>query len=249
MGKGYKHGGSGGANPLNFIVKAYPSEVEMNTSTAVANTIGVVTTNPITGWYFAAEQPENMTEGEVWFKTGTSSNVNFNALKQKSIMVCPLCAKQMVSNELKDVTAKSYQNGEWVDWNRYLYDSGNECTDITGGWVAGDSATINKATSEMSVKSNVDNGYRYLLTKNKIDVTPYKTLHAIAKIGTGGSSSDKGNIGVSENGTTTSGSTSFTNTEYQEVTYDLSSQDGLFYIRVGDQGDDSSTFVQKIWLT
>lgn len=133
MAKGFKHGG--GANPLNFTVKAYPSEVELNNATAAENTIGVVTTNPITGWYFAYAQPENMVEGEVWITTGVSSSVEFNALKTNNVMVYPLVAKQMVSGTLKDVTAKSYQNGEWVGWAMFLYKDGDEYTVITGGWV------------------------------------------------------------------------------------------------------------------
>ena len=120
MGKGYKHGGSGGTNPLNFVVKAYPSEVELNTDTPKKNTLGVATTNPITSWCFAPVQPENMVEGEVWFLSGTNSTAEFNALKSNSIMVYPSGAKQMVSGALKDVVAKTYQDGKWIDWIVYL---------------------------------------------------------------------------------------------------------------------------------
>ena len=41
MGKGYKHGG---ANPLNFTVKTYPSETELKADKTKKNTIGVITT-------------------------------------------------------------------------------------------------------------------------------------------------------------------------------------------------------------
>lgn len=140
MGHGFKHGASGGVakevNPLNFTVIAYPSEVELNTATADGYTIGVVTTNPIKGWCFTVEQPENMAEGEIWFSTGISSNVAFNALKENAIMVYPISAKQMVSGTLVDVTAKSWQDGAWVDWfpGTYLFNKGDQCTAVTGGW-------------------------------------------------------------------------------------------------------------------
>jgi hypothetical protein len=133
MGHGYKCGGSGGANPLNFTVKAYPSEVELNTDTPKVNTVGVVTTNPITSWYFASEQPENMAEGEVWFLSGTFSTSKFNALKRNNITVYPSGAKQMVSGALKDVVAKCYQDGKWIDWIVYLFKDGKVNETLTGG--------------------------------------------------------------------------------------------------------------------
>lgn len=90
----------------------------------------------MTGWYMAAEQPEGMQPGEVWISTGVSSYVAFNALKKNTVMVYPLSAKQMQADgTLVDVPAKSWQNGQWVDWwGGSLYDSGNEYASITGGW-------------------------------------------------------------------------------------------------------------------
>lgn len=131
-GTGNLGGGSGG---LNFKIVSYATESELLADTPKENTIGVITTTPITGWYFAAEQPENMVNGDVWFPTGTSSHVAFNALKKNAVQVYPLSAKQMVSGALVEKTAKSYQGGKWVDWwSGELYDHGNEYTNITGGW-------------------------------------------------------------------------------------------------------------------
>lgn len=130
MAKGFKHGTSGKKeNPLNFAVVAYPSEVELNTATpedTTITTIGVATTNPITGWHFATEQPEDMKEGEVWFFTGTSSTVAFNALKKNGIQVYPLSAKQYVSGAWVDVTAKIYQSGSWAGLILYLFNYGKQ---------------------------------------------------------------------------------------------------------------------------
>lgn len=243
MAIGRTNAGGAGGTALNFQVVGNPQP-----SNPKENTIWIDTNVPISSYVFSAEQPKGIPD-MVWISTGKSSTIEFNALKKNSIQVYPISAKQYIDGAWVDKTAKSYQNGKWVDWVTYLYNTGNECNDITGGWVAGESATINKNTSEMSVKSGLDNGYRYVLTANKIDLTPYKTLHAIARIGSGGSSSDIGCLDISANGSTTSGNTKFTNTEYQEVTYNLDSVDGLFYIRIGDQGTKSSTFVKQIWLT
>lgn len=97
------------------------------------NTIWVDAEN-ITGYYFSVEQPENMQPGEVWFLTGKASTVAFNAAKNGYIMLYPISAKQMVGGALVDVTAKSWQNGAWVEWIEYLFRDGNQFEDLTGGW-------------------------------------------------------------------------------------------------------------------
>lgn len=120
----------GGSNPLNFKVVANPQP-----SSPAENTIWV-NTDRINNYYFSATQPENMVDYDVWFPVDTSSAVEFNALKKDGIMVYPISAKQKVSGVLKDVTAKTYRSGKWVDWlsDNVLYENGNENTPVTGGW-------------------------------------------------------------------------------------------------------------------
>lgn len=121
----------GGGTALNFRVVGGTTAP----SNPKENTIWVNTDKEITGWHFASEQPEDMKEGEAWFLSGNTSSVEFNALKKNNVTVYPMSAKQMVSGSLKDVVAKSYQTGKWVDWwNGELYDNGNEYVSITGGW-------------------------------------------------------------------------------------------------------------------
>lgn len=101
------------------------------------NTIWVNTDTEITGWYFSATQPEKLEEGELWFAIGDSSDVAFNALKENTIQVYPKSVKQWVSGELKEVTAKTYQNGTWVDfdstdWDAYIVAKG-KTKKTTGG--------------------------------------------------------------------------------------------------------------------
>lgn len=131
--------GSGGA-PLNFKVVPNPRP-----DTAKENTIWV-DTDRINNYYFSATQPENMVNYDVWFHVGTSSSVEFNALKKNGIQVYPISAKQYIGGALVDKTAKSCLGGVWVDWIRYLYHTGDECTDITGGWVVIDTASNGSVT-------------------------------------------------------------------------------------------------------
>lgn len=180
MAKGFKHGTSGkkSENPLNFAVVAYPSEVELNTAIpedTTITTVGVVTTNPITGWYFIAEQPENMAEGELWFSTAKSSALAFNALKKNNVTVYPVSAKQMVSGTLKEVTAKTYQGGEWVEWLTYLLNRNNKFEAITGGWTTegfkyGSIGFVGSSYSDDGVVINAQQGaIAGVFTANTID--------------------------------------------------------------------------------
>lgn len=176
--------GGGGSSPLNFKIVAYATEEELAAAQPKENTIGVVTTTPINGWSFNATEPTELMEGMVWFTTGTSSSVAFNAFKKNDIQVYPISAKQYVSGVWVDKTAKSYQNGEWVEWAVYLYNEGDRCVDITGGWEAKANMKLNGGTNK---PANVTFNSTNITTKlgsvciantvNKINVTPYSTLN------------------------------------------------------------------------
>lgn len=123
--------GFGGANSgveLNFEIvggleqPANPKE----------NMIWVNTDVAINEWKFSSSEPENVVEGFVWIYTGNSSEVAFDVVE--NIEVYPISAKQYVGGVWVDVTAKSYQGGEWVDWIIYLFNNGDQCENITGGW-------------------------------------------------------------------------------------------------------------------
>lgn len=179
-------GGSGG---LNFNV--------VGGLTQPANLKGyaiwVLTDVPISGWIFAATEPESLVEGMVWFPTGTSSPVAFNALKKNAIEVYPTFAKQYIGGALVDKKAKSYQDGEWVDWipEGSLYWYGDERTEITGGWTtrkwkrdsgAGSSGTISITRNSDNIeaiwsKTSGENcGVLEII--NDIDLTNVKTITA-----------------------------------------------------------------------
>ena len=177
----YGFGGGGGA-ALNFKVVGNPQPASPS-----ENTIWLNTDVPIASWYFQAEQPKNMAHGHVWFPVGTSSAVEFNALKKNGIQVYPLSAKQMVSGVLVDKTAKSYQGGKWVDWFNgiYLYKNGDQYSDVTGGW-SKDNLTWGGGTNNISsltfnagniVVSSDSSKVGVVATKNSIDLSGINTLY------------------------------------------------------------------------
>lgn len=184
MAKGFKAGASGVA--LNYKVIGGTTEP----GNPKENTIWLNTDKKITGHYFSATEPEKMAEGEVWISTGTSSPASFNALEKNTITVYPLRAKQMVSGALVDVKAKSWQNGEWVEWYTFLLKDGNDFKDITGGWT-GYAASCIEYVAAPTVEF-VDGALRIYNsvgtktagiggTVNMIDLTNVKTVHFLVE--------------------------------------------------------------------
>lgn len=166
----------GGGTSLNFDVKAYATEEALLAATPKENTIGVITTTEITGWVFSATEPENPSEGMVWISTGSSSAVEFNALKKNGIQVYPLSAKQYVSGAWVDVTAMSYQGGEWVEWwNGEVYEEGVQHLPLTY-YLRGAPEPVFEE-SFISLKwTNSSSGAVLVHTVDKYDVAKFNTL-------------------------------------------------------------------------
>lgn len=171
-------GGAGGA-ALNFEVvggtpvPANPKE----------NTIWINTSTPITDWVFSAEQPEAAT-GRVWIFTGTSSTVEFNALKKNGIQVYPISAKQYISGKWVDKTAELYQGEKWLSLltDLVIFEAGKGAvqTQVTA---TGDNGTISVSTSKITVgyKNEAAGSDVVYYTKNKINTSGYKTLRLTGK--------------------------------------------------------------------
>lgn len=129
MAKGFKSGAGGGV-PLNFKVVGGTSAP----SNPKENTIWVNTDAGITSWAFSAAQPETATAGMVWFKLDTTCPAEINIMKKNCVMVYPVSVKQYVGGVWAEKTAMTYQIGSWVEWTTYMYNMGDTCDHLTGGW-------------------------------------------------------------------------------------------------------------------
>lgn len=112
---------TGGGLGVNFAIVGGTTQP----TSPRANTIWVDTSITITDWVFSSTQPSNPATGMVWIKTGKSSNVAFNALKNFGLYVYPTACYQYVSGNWIAKTAKSYINSEWVDlkyWGSIIED-------------------------------------------------------------------------------------------------------------------------------
>lgn len=180
----------GGGSSLNFKVIAVASESALPSS-AAENTIAVITTTAITSYVFSSSAPTSPAEGMVWFATGTASTVGFNAVKKNGLWVYPTGCQQYVSGTWVTKTAKTYKSGAWVEWRLYLYNAGDECTDITGGWTtsgyaipSGQEGYLNPLLKESNrFVSNGGNSTLSMLGTNlPVDTTGYSTLKTLANV-------------------------------------------------------------------
>lgn len=253
MAEGFKHGAGG--NPLNFKVVGGTTEP----SNPKENTIWVNTDTEITGWHFASKQPENMEDGTVWIYTYTASSVEFNALKKNGLQVRPLSAKQYVSGVWVDVTAKIYQNGEWVEWwDGTLLDGENTYDAFTGGWFRdtgmkyGSSPNSGQATFGSSGVRLVAVGLQSAIVraKNPFDITSYKKLIVtVSELTAVGGKSVRVYVTKSSSGDPDG----FTGAKIESISsngdkeLDVSSLTGDYYVVLGVANDRAAT-VNKVKL-
>lgn len=152
---------------LNFNVYVETAFPE----TAEENDIVIISEVPMKNWILSpdAQSGAPSNDGDVWLTYSVDGNT-FNALKQNSMMIAMISAKQYVGGTWVDKTAKSYRNGEWVDWITWLYNNGDECFDVSGGFAtynyvvdgSGSSArapTLTKGEKSMTIAETSTSSY------------------------------------------------------------------------------------------
>lgn len=145
------------------------------------NDIWINTGAEITSYIFSAIEPEGYAKGMVWISTGTESTIEFNALKKNGLMVYPISAKQYVSGTWVDKTAKSFQNGAWVDWINYLCKAGVCKGALENGFVAA------QTTSQIVLESGYIKFYNpsvngCISSADRIDVTGFSKIVILGRV-------------------------------------------------------------------
>lgn len=238
----------GGGGGLNFKIIAYATETALLADIPAENTIGVVTTNKVTAWAVSVKQPESMLNGGVWISNGADSPVAFNALKSKknAIMVYPLCAMQYVNGSWLMLKAKSFRNGEWVDWwDGTVIDGNNQCAEIVGEWVEvlGTAGKVTWADEGVTLTYSGNSGrHASIYSKNPVDITSYKTLRATVTKAVGSAGGNL--IGVRKEPTTSKSINDYApgydayatvnaSTNEQIINIDVSNLSGEYYVQIG----------------
>lgn len=187
MGRGFKHSAGGGA-PLNY--KLVGGTTEPSNPKEVL--LWISTDAKITGHALSASQPEAPAEGMVWVKTGKTSPVSFNALKKNDLQVYPLDAYQYIGGSWVKKGAKSYIGGKWNDWVTYLYNAGDTCDSVHGGWTTSTrwyqtnsrtpGITYNAESMTLKVTGGGTNFSSGIMeTVNGVDLTDFATLTFVVK--------------------------------------------------------------------
>jgi len=133
MGEAFITRRGGGAN-LNFRVNDYPTDTDLDQIVGKVNEIAVLTDTEMPDWQISFEEPENPEEGFVWVKAGTSSKHQIEALKKHSVLLNIQGVWQYDGEDWVRKKAFVWQNGEWNDLDVFVYDNGDQCTALTGGW-------------------------------------------------------------------------------------------------------------------
>lgn len=168
----FKQGGAG----LNFSVvggtvqPASPKE----------NTVWINTSAAVNGYVFSPTEPENPAEGMVWITTASGGELGFSATKKNSVMIYPFAVQQYLAGEWVPGEGMIYQDGTWKYLGVTVYDKGDQCTAVTGGWQSIDGANSKVTFEAGGIKFNVTSSsagrVSSVYTVDKIDVTSAKQL-------------------------------------------------------------------------
>lgn len=189
MGNAFLYG-NGGTAALNFRVLGGTTQPQNPRE----NDIWVNTTVFIQRYSFNATQPATINgiapiEGDIWIQVLSASAYEFNAIKKNEINVYPVRALQYISGQWVSKEAEIYQNGEWNVLATFVYKSGNQYEELTGGWsfsneIGGDGFSWTGFTLYTAADGGtygdliaVSKGkIRVMSNLTPIDLTPYRTL-------------------------------------------------------------------------
>lgn len=213
------------------------------------NTIWVNTDAEVTGWAFAAENPYegDVPSGAVWVKTGVFGVTSFNALKKNAVQIIPNACYQFDGTQFSAKPALLYQNGTWVNFSKIdLYNSGDTCSDVTGGWAFATQDTCAEKETYLQIGRDSQ-----AYTKQPIDLTSIKSIHW--KFNSLPLPDNTPCLAVATSGTTTNftafvGGTTYTQNTYNvEYTLDVSSLTGKYYVILRNQGWKEIQALQ-VWM-
>ena len=245
--------GGGGSDGKIYVVGGTTQP-----SSPKENTIWVNTSVTITSWTMQYDQPSNPTQGTVWIMTAAYSNAALNPFSKMNAYFYPISAKIYNSGSWVRCGGSVYTNNTWYPMRVYFYDSGDECTIITGGWTAGGTNpnfVFTKGSDSLYLQAAVANNTVYsMYTINTIDLTNISTLHFKVKYDVNGSSGYCSVNAVNSSPSTSDYNVGTYNTVtmnlgVQTVSVDVSSLSGNYYIRLTLKRDynDSDAYLYELY--
>lgn len=198
------------------------------------NTIWVNTSTSITSWNLSVDQPSNPVNGMVWIAISYNAKTTFNLIENNPITISLASCYQYTSNKWVKKVSKIYKNNTWVPLRLHVYDNGDQCSSITGGWQTYNSGGSISFQSTGVQLTGTTSGGTYIYTKNTIDFTPYSTMTIIGNTTSAVYNTGFQNCGLAKTvGTVTAGSWGTGTTGKFTINVDVSSVTGKYYIMAG----------------
>lgn len=111
-----------------------------------------------------------------------------NVVKKGGVYLYPSACQQWDGNAWVSCTAKTFLNGEWVDWQQYLYNEGQIYMDLAGdiksqSWQPsqysgnGNALTVSQNSSSLTIKQTKSQAQGLAYFTKEIDLSPFSVLH------------------------------------------------------------------------
>lgn len=219
----------GSARELNYCVKRYANISELPAA-GRTNEIAVITDTPISSWIFDCTEPEEKTEGMLWFRLGPRSDARFNASRENAVYLRPVECTQYCSGKGVNRKVKSFVNGEWKSWTLpvYYYEKGKFAEDF----VCSDPQSMLSLVDDDTGKCvNISAEWTVIwCSKLKYDLSKYSYLRVKAHEKVGGANASAVGFGT---GTDNMLDRQFSfETGKTDYTFDISSETSEAYIKI-----------------
>lgn len=223
---------TGGVN-LNFAIKNYASESDFP-AVARENTIGVITTVPVTAYAISASQPSSPKEGMLWILAGPVGGASLAVTAKNPIVVYPGSTRQYVDGAWVTKTARIYQGGEWKPWLMTLIP---DPAYSASAWSKSNLSITNQNASMLFQCSSMY-GTQTAYGLKAVDVTAYSTMKIQCTFtqDTGNGNTTHFRVGLFSSmsaNALVSGAYKTSNTNGQEISvntsYDVSNLTGKYY--------------------
>ena len=211
------------------------------------NMVWINTGTAISSYVFSATEPTNPIEGMVWVTTSTVAPVPIDTSDENTVLIYPILCQQYISGAWVTKTAKTYQDGQWKDWGKTLYNYG--VTDLEFSFSTDYASNGLLQSNYIHLEStNKYGGTVSMSTSPAINLTPY-TVAKIEIENTGGYATMTIGFGA------TVGALNEANWSYQgemakqTVTIDISSLSDSHYLSASrvTNSDSRGVGVTKIW--
>lgn len=183
----------------------------------------------------------------------TSGSVTFDVDRAGTWTVTVTDGANTASQDVV-ITSKGQSEALTLEYRLYLYNRGDQCTAVTGGWGGANSSTASTTKGTFSAEEsylyvkNANYASYGAVTKNGVDVTDYTTLHVILNRDTSGDA--RMLIGPKFPGTPSGEVIVTVDNNEVELTLDITQISGYNKVLIQpSKGLSNPLYIHEVWLT